>query len=236
MKRKWIALLLVLGMLGALWGCGEEKTTTLTGMVVSLEGTTLSIVESDGTMGNRGEGEGMTFPTNEDGSVSFEGFNPGNFNPENMEGFDPGSMEGFDPGSMEGFDPGSMEGFDPGSMEGFDPESFGGSMPQWGEGEMPEGFTMPEGFAPGDGSGEGFDPANRPDGFASLAENGETREVDITNAHISVEIDGGKASGTTEDLTPGAFVTITMNGKGEVTNILVSSRTSFRGGNQRGNS
>ena len=35
-----------------------------------------------------------------------------------------------------------------------------------------------------------------------------------------------------DDIKAGTFVTITMNGKGKVTNVLVSSQSSF-GGNRR---
>ena len=68
-------------------------------------------------------------------------------------------------------------------------------------------------------------------GFGNFGEDMETKDMDIADAHISVEIDGGKASGTMDDIKPGTFVTITMNGKGEVTNVLVSSQ-SFFGGNR----
>ena len=57
----------------------------------------------------------------------------------------------------------------------------------------------------------------------------ETTDVDIANAHISVEIDGGKASGSMNDIKAGTFVTITMNGKGEATYVLVSSMEGFGG-------
>ena len=45
--------------------------------------------------------------------------------------------------------------------------------------------------------------------------------------NITVEIDGGKASGSMSDITVGSFVTVTLNSKGKVTNVLVSSRSSF---------
>ena len=73
-------------------------------------------------------------------------------------------------------------------------------------------------------------------GFENFASDAETKDVDIGDAHISVEIDGGKASGSMDDIKAGAFVTITINGKGEVTNVLVSSRSSFGGGNPFGKS
>lgn len=42
----------------------------------------------------------------------------------------------------------------------------------------------------------------------------ETQEVDITNAHISIEIDGGKESGSLQGAQPGVMVTVTMNVEG----------------------
>ena len=99
-------------------------------------------------------------------------------------------------------------------MENFNPGDF--SFP---EGEMPEDMTMPA-----DGEWSGGMP-----GFGGFSGDMETTEVDIANAHISVEIDGGKASGTLEDVAPGAFVTITLNAKGEATYVLVSEGVSFGG-------
>ena len=70
-------------------------------------------------------------------------------------------------------------------------------------------------------------------GLSGFGEGMETKDVDIADAHISVEIDGGKASGSMDDIKAGTFVTITMNGKGEVTNVLVSPQSFFGGGNRR---
>ena len=155
------------------------------------------------------------------------------------------SLVEMDAGNMGGKDfaegerpemPEGMEGFG-----GFDPDAFDGTMPegetfpQRGEGEMPEmpegmeppeGMTMPEnGEMPDFGSTGGMGP-----GFGNFGEDMETKDVDIANAHISVEIDGGKASGSMEDIKAGTFVTITMNGKGEATYVLVSSMGGFGGG------
>ena len=79
----------------------------------------------------------------------------------------------------------------------------------WSRGSFPGGSDggMPGGFG----------------GFGEFSYDGEIKQVDIANAHISVEIEGGKVSGSMEDMKTGVFVTITMNGKGEVTNVLVSS-------------
>lgn len=66
-------------------------------------------------------------------------------------------------------------------------------------------------------------------GFGNFASDAETKDIDIGDAHISVEIDGGKESGSMDDIKAGTFVTITMNGDGKVTNVLVSSKSSFGG-------
>ena len=196
MKRKFIAIMMTLILSVTLAACGEGEETTLTGMVVSVDGTVISLVEMDtGNMGGRDFADGER--------------------PEMPEG-------------MEGFD-----GFDPDAFNGTLPE--GETYPQWGADEMPEmpegmkppeGMTMPEDGRMPDFGGEngGMGP-----GFGNFGEDMETTDVDIANAHISVEIDGGKASGSMDDIKAGTFVTITMNGKGEVTNVLVSSMSSFGG-------
>lgn len=86
---------------------------------------------------------------------------------------------------------------------------------------MPEGMTMPEGM-------------EIPSDFGGMDTTGETKELDVANAHISVQIDDGKEGGSLEDLTPGCFVTVTINGKGEVTNVLITSRSFFRGSRTSG--
>lgn len=187
---------MVFALSASLVACGEEEETTITGMVVSVDGTVISLVEMDtGNMGGRdfAGGERLEMP--------------------------------------EG-----MEGFNPDVFNGTLPE--GETFPQWGEGEMPE---MPEGMEPPEGmtmpeNGEipDFDGENggmRP-GFGNLGEDMETTDVDIASAHISLEIDEGKASGSMDDIKAGSFVTITMNSKGEVTNVLVSSTARFGGGSR----
>lgn len=120
------------------------------------------------------------------------------------------------------------EGERPQDQEGFDPEQFGGTMPSF-DGTMPEEF---EGTRPTRGDGEGERPA-----FQMPEGSGETVTVDLAKTHISVEIDGGKATGSMEDIKVGSFLTITKNAKGEVTNVLVSSRSGFGGmGSFRGGS
>lgn len=93
--------------------------------------------------------------------------------------------------------------------------------------QMPEGMTRPENGEIPEFFGE--EGGSMP-GFGNFASDAETKDVDIANAHISVEIDGGKASGTMDDIKVGAFVTITMNGKGQATNVLVSSMFGFGNG------
>lgn len=177
--------------------CSGGEETTLTGIVVSVDGTVISVMEMDSqNMGGRNFAEGER--------------------PEIPEG-------------MEGFGE-----FDPGEFDGTLPE--GETFPQWGAGEMPqmpegmgspEGMTPPEGMTmPEDGQMPDFGGENgamRPD-FENFAQDMETKAVDIGDAHISVEIENGKESGSLENIVPGAFVTITMNGKGEATYVLVSSR------------
>lgn len=195
MNRKIIAMLLALVLAVSLAACGGGgQETTLTGMVVSLDGTVVSLVEM-GEM-NFTEGERPRMP----------GGMVGNF-PEDFDGTMP---EGFEGNFPEGFD-GTM----PEDFEGKLPEGFGGGFP----GGMPEGFdgTLPEGETipqKGDGAFSG---------------DMETKQLDISGAHISLEIDGGKASGTLEDIQPGSFVTVTLNSKGEATYVLISSQSGFGG-------
>ena len=197
MKRKFIAILMTLALAISLVACGGDEETTLTGMVVSVDGTVISLVEMDtANMGGRDFAEGERPQM-----------------PEGMEGFG---------------------GFNPDEFDGTLPE--GETFPQWGEGEMPE---MPEGMEPPEGmtmpeNGEmpdfnGENGGMRP-GFGNFGEDMETTDVDIANAHISVEIDGGKASGSMNDIKAGTFVTITMNGKGEATYVLISSQSPFGNG------
>ena len=196
MKRRIIAIFLALALALTLAACGEEKETTLSGMVVSVDGTVISLVEMD---------------ADDMGSRAFEGGERPEM-PEGMEGF-----EGFDP---EGFDGVLPEG------ETF-PQWGGGEMPEMPEGmELPEGMTMPENGQMPDFGGEsgGKDP-----GFGSFTEDMETKDVDISGAHISLEIEGGKASGSMEDIKAGSIVTVTVNGKGEATYVLVSAQSGFAG-------
>ena len=215
MIRKIAAICLVFVIAISLIACNEGEETTLTGMVVSVDGTVISLMEMDAnSTPSFGNGER---PQRQNGAEGFQGFE--NFNPENFEGTLPE----------------------------------GENRPQWGNGErpeMPEGMTLPEGMTPPEGMTlpEGMTPPEgmtRPEngekpegsaenggarpGFGNFSSDIETKQVDIANAHISVEIDNGKASGTMDDIKAGVFVTMTMNGKGEATNVLVSSNSGFRG-------
>lgn len=201
MIRKILAICLALVMMACFTACGEGEETTLTGMVVSVNGTVLSIVEMDSSMGGRdfAEGERPTMP------ADMEGFNPENFGGTLPKG----------------------ETFPQRGENGKFELPEGSTMPQNGERpEMPEGMTMPQ-----NGKRPSFDGENggKMPGFGNFNSDAETKEVDIKDAHISLEIDGGKASGSLEDVKQGSFVTITINGKGEAINVLVSSRSGFGG-------
>ena len=209
MKKLVPVILLMLILAVTLSACGEEKETTLTGMVVSVDGTVISLVEMD---------------TNNRGNREFtEGERPEM--PEGMKGFDP---ENFDPEAFAGTLPNGETMPQPGDGErpqGGRPQ---GERPQGERPEMPEGMTLPEGMTPPEG---GQKPGNGNEGqFENFMADAETKDLDIKNAHISVEEDGVKASGSLDDIKPGTFVTVTINGKGEVTNVLVSSLSGFGGG------
>lgn len=196
---KNFVFILILALVITMTACGAKEETTMSGMIVSVEGTVISLVEMDGT---------MDFSTMERPQM-----------PEDMEGF-----EGFDPENMpEGFNPGNMP-------EGFNPEN------------MPEGMALPEGMPEFDGEkGErpdfGGEKGERPSfggeggrmpGFGNFSDM-ETKTVDIGKAHISVEIENGKESGSMDNIVPGTFVTITINAKGEATYVLVSAQSGFGG-------
>ena len=196
MKKKLVAIFVAFVLTISLAACGADEETTLTGIVVSVDGTVISLVEMDASNMGGKDFAGGERPEMPEGMEGFQGF--GDFNPEDFEGTFP---------------------------EGRNfPQRGDGERPEMPEGmELPEGMTMPENDEmPDFGSMDGMRP-----GSGNSGEDMETKDVDIADAHISVEIDGGKASGSMDDIKAGTFVTITMNGKGEVTNVLVSSRSSF---------
>lgn len=213
MGKKILAGLLAALLLLSLAACGEKEgeETTLSGMVVAVDGTVISLMEMDAD-GERGGASKGQRPSGEAGEGSFGGF--GGFG-----------------GAYDGTFP-----------QGEDMPQWGdGERPQWGEGEMPQmpdGITMPEGMTLPEGMTmperempdfEGGNGGMLP-GSEGFGGDVETKEMDIGKAHISVQIDGGKASGTMDDITVGTMVTLTINGKGEVTNVLVTSQNNFGGG------
>ena len=194
--KKWIALAMIIAMVLILTACGGGEETTVSGMVMGVDGTVISLIQMDGQM--QGGFGGGRFPVGENGEMPTR--------PEGMEDFTiPEGMEDFDPEKMEGFDPEKMEDF---NFEDFDPED------------------MPEGFGPG-GFGEGEPPEKPAEG--ERPEMGEATTIDIANAHISLEIEGGKESGSMENIAPGTFVTVTLSPKGEATYVLVSQSAGFGG-------
>lgn len=139
--------------------------------------------------------------------------------PTMPEGFD-GQMPNFQGGEMPTMPEGeTMPDFQGGEMPNM-PEGFDGQMPNFQEGEMP---TMPEGETrPQRG--------DRTEGFGG---NRETTTVDLKDAHITVEFDGGKATGSMEDIKQGVSVTVTLV-DGKATNAVVSESSGFGGGMWQG--
>lgn len=202
--KRILALILALAVAAAFAGCGKTaEDTTVTGMVTAIDGTVISLMEMDGSsMGGKNfeEGERPEMP-------------------EGMEGF-----EGFEGGQMPQWGEGEMPEFGEGEM----PERPEGGerpeMPTGENGQMPEMPTGEDGEMQWPGGEEGKMP-----NFGNFEFDGETTDIDIGSAHISVEDDGVKASGTLEDITVGSFVTVTLNSEGEVTNVLVTGSTGFGG-------
>lgn len=183
MKTKLISILCIISLVLCAVGCGAaEESTTVTGIVVSVDGTVVSIR----TMGSRGQ----------NGENGQRGQRPIGEMPERPTGEMPELPTG----------------------EGFPGRPFDGEMPDRPIGEMPERPT-------------GEEERKRPS-FGGA--NTEAESYDLANAHVSVEIDEGKAAGTMEDIKEGAIVTLTLNKKGEVTQVLVSSRNLSGFGNRGG--
>jgi len=72
------------------------------------------------------------------------------------------------------------------------------------------------------------------DGEMPSMPSGETTEYDLANAHISTTTDGVKASATIDDITVGCSLTLTLDSKGNVTNVVISSNQGFGGGMRGG--
>ena len=58
--KKWIAMVMIFAMILTMTACGGEETT-VSGMVMSVDGTVISLMEMDGQMG------GGRFPGGENG-------------------------------------------------------------------------------------------------------------------------------------------------------------------------
>ena len=217
--RKIVAILLVAVLL--LCGCGEKaeeaEQTTVSGMVVSVDGTKVELISTDTLTGgnrfNRGENsENGERPTMPEGETRPQG-GFGGQRPNWSEG-DFTMPEGATvPEGFEGF-AGFGEGNTP-SFGGSGRPDFGGQRPEgFDEGQMP---TMPEGMT---GGGNRF---NR--------EDMETTTVDLADAHISLELeDGSKAAGSMSDITVGSRLTITMEGDKAVRVIVSQSGFGGKGG------
>ncbi|MBR5427170.1 MAG: hypothetical protein IK118_02375 [Clostridia bacterium] len=205
MKHRYSALIpaiCAILLIASLTACGNNKEpSTLTGMVVSVDGSVVTLREID--LENVGKRSG-----------------------EDSGDFDPGN---FDPGS---FDPSN---FDPSNFDfsNFDPKNFGGELPSDFDKENfrpEEGYTGERPSLP-DGANipERPDNGETPD-FGQRASEGETVTVDLADAHISIEgSDGEKATGTTDDIKQGSFLTVTLDRKGNATNVTVSSFSGFGG-------
>ena len=201
MKSKLISIFCIISLILCALGCGaSEESTTVTGIVVSVDGTVVSVR----TMGSRGQ----------NGENGQRGQRPTGEMPERPTGEMSERPDG------EGF-PGRP--FDGEMSERPDGEGFPGRP---SDGEMPD---RPIGESPERPTGE--EERNLPS-FGGA--NTEAESYDLAAAHISVEIDEGKASGTMEDIKEGTIVTLTLNKKGQVTQVLVSSRTLFGFGNRGG--
>ena len=183
--KKWIAMIVILALMLALTACGG-KESSVTGMIMTVEGTVVTLMETGdlGEGGPMGQNGGM--PTPPEG---MEGFTM----PENMEDYTmPEGMEGYT--MPENFAP---ENFDPEKMEG-NPEGQGPQRPPMGQ--MPDG-------------GEA-----------------EITTLDFANAHISVEIQNGKESGSMDDIAPGVMVTVNVDKTGNATYVLVRQPVAPGGG------
>lgn len=196
MKFKLIWILCIVSLILCAVGCGKtEESTTVTGIVVSVDGSVISVR----TMGSQNpygaNGRDSQRPTGEEGRrfPSFDGEMPERPTGEKGRRFP--SFNGETPERPTG-------------EEGRRFPSFNGEMPERPTGEEGRGFPSFNG------------------------ENTEAKSYDLSTAHISVEIDEGKASGTMEDVKQGSIVTLTLNKKGEVTLVLVSSRNLSGFGNR----
>lgn len=211
MKHKIIALLCAAALIVCMTGCSkEEETTTMTAMVISVDGTVVTLRQlADRQMEMPENGEAPDMPAQgEEPSMPAGGEMP--------EKPADGEMPEL---PADGEKPTKPEnGEETEAMGDVAPESIDGTAPLDIQ-QIPEGETPPE--LPDDENGD------RKEGRGELHDQGESVTLDLANAHISVEIDGGKATGSMEDITVGSILTVTLNAAGEATNVLVSSMSGF---------
>lgn len=219
MKSKIAMILCMAVLLLCAAGCSEKQeesaTTTLTGMVVSVEGTVVNLMET-GSMGNGMGNWGGQRPSNSEGGQRPEGSQ----RPEGDFTMPEGWQRPEGDFTMPEGDFTMPEGMErPTRPEGeFDPNNF--------DGELPEGATMPS--MPADGSRPNW--GNRDENGTQL----QTTAVDLKNAHISIQDGDIKAAGSMSDIKVGSMLTITLNGSGEAIEVLVTSSGfsgNFGGGN-----
>ena len=202
--KRYIALLLVLAVCTLFSACSGaattvDETTTLTGIVVNIEGSTISIIEMDSADADGGFGSRPSMPSDSD----------------MREDFDPGKFDGERPERPDGEEMPQGGGH---PVSGSDMHGFGGKRPDF-DGERPVSGSDMHGFGGMRPDFDGERPVSSGDipGF-----DGKTTDLDIGSAHITVEADGVKETGSLESIRRGSFVTVTMTSKGEVTNVLVA--------------
>lgn len=212
MKRATMAILCMAALVLFMAGCSEKEdtTTTVTGIVVSVDGTVVTLRQFDANAqggGNRGNSQGQR-PSDSEGSKRPEGdftMPEGDFTPPEGDFTMP---EG-------GFS--RPEGDFTRPQGDFDPNN--------ADGELPDGMTAPSMPADGERPGSGS--------FGDRGQ-GEPTTVDLKNAHISIQDGDIKAAGSISDIKAGSFLTVTLNSKGEATEVLVSTMNSFGGGRGQG--
>ena len=77
-------MMMVLALAATLVACGADEETTITGMVVSVNGSVISLVEMDAGNMDGKDFEGGERPEMPENMEGFQGF--GEFSPEDFEG------------------------------------------------------------------------------------------------------------------------------------------------------
>ena len=217
MKRRLIAALCLTAIILCMVGCSEkeEKTSTITGMVMSVDGTVVSLREFNGNFqgGNRGNGQGQRPSGSENSQRPSK-------TPDGQSSASPEGNFTF----PEGFTMPEGEFTRP---EGGSERPEGGNNRPGGNFTRPEGnFTLPEGATMPESDFTRPAGGNRPNSGGNQA---EATTVDLKNAHISIQDGDIKAAGSMSDIKVGSFLTITLNSKGEATEVLVTSMGGFGG-------